>query len=78
MPKPSFYKNSSDSRGEKEVHNVRKGISPIVNVIARLEIELTYFEAAVHHFNHFTVSFSVECDPHFPTRENNINNPQYH
>ena len=33
--------------GNKGVHTFPKGISPKVNVIARLEFELAYFEAAV-------------------------------
>ena len=31
-----------------------KGICPKVNAIARLEYELTYYDSAVHHFNHYT------------------------
>ena len=31
-----------------------KGICPKVNVIARLEYELTYYDSAVHRFNHYT------------------------
>ena len=31
-----------------------KGICPKVNVIARLEYELAYYESAVHRFNHYT------------------------
>ena len=51
MPKPFSYKNSSGT------------ISPIagrirgftkVNVIARLEYELAYYDSAVHRFNHYT------------------------
>ena len=29
-----------------------KGICPKVNVIARLEYELAYYDSAVHRFNH--------------------------
>ena len=32
---------------DKEVHTFLKGISPKVNVIAWLEFELGYFEAAI-------------------------------
>ena len=32
--------------GDKGVHSVPKSISPIVNVLARLEFELAYFEDA--------------------------------
>ena len=31
-----------------------KGICPKVNVIARLEYELAYYDSAVHRFNHYT------------------------
>ena len=30
------------------------GICPKVNVIARLEFELTYYDSEVHRFNHYT------------------------
>ena len=33
--------------------NVHKGISPNVNVIARLEIELSYNDVAVNHVSHY-------------------------
>ena len=36
------------------VHTFPKGICPKVNVIARLEYELTYNDSAVHRFNHYT------------------------
>ena len=39
---------------DKGVHTFPKGICLKVNVIARLEYELTYYESAVHHFNHYT------------------------
>ena len=31
-----------------------KGICPKVNLIARLEYELAYYDSAVHRFNHYT------------------------
>ena len=31
-----------------------KGICPKVNVIARLELELAYYDSEVHRFNHYT------------------------
>ena len=37
---------------DKWVHT--KGICPKVNVIARLENELPYYDSAVHRFNHYT------------------------
>ena len=38
----------------KGVHTFPKDICPKVNVIARLEYELAYYDSAVHHFNHYT------------------------
>ena len=50
MPKPYLYHCSGTnypiSAGIRRFNNFPKGISLEVNVIARLEIELTYFEAA--------------------------------
>ena len=37
---------------DKGVHTFPKGICPKVNVIARLEYELAYYDSAVHRFNH--------------------------
>ena len=39
---------------DKGVHNFPKGICPKVNVIARREYELGYYDSAVHRFNHYT------------------------
>ena len=39
---------------DKGVHTFPKGICPKVNVIARLEYELAYYDSAVHRFNHYT------------------------
>ena len=39
---------------DKGVHTFPKGICPKVNVIARLEYELAYYDSAVHCFNHYT------------------------
>ena len=39
---------------DKGVHTFPKGICPKVNVIARLEYELTYYDSAIHRFNHYT------------------------
>ena len=41
-------------RENKGVHTFPKGICPKVNVIARLEYELAYYDSAVHRFNHYT------------------------
>ena len=42
--------------GDKEFHTFPKGIRAKVNIIARLEFELAYFEVTVkllRHFNHY-------------------------
>ena len=39
---------------DKGVHTFPRGICPKVNVIARLEYELAYYDSAVHLFNHYT------------------------
>ena len=39
---------------DKGVHTFPKGICPKVNVIARVEYELAYYDSAVHRFNHYT------------------------
>ena len=38
----------------KKVHIIPKGISPKVNVRARLSFERAYFEAAIQHFCYYT------------------------
>ena len=39
---------------DKGVHTFPKGICLKVNIIARLEYELAYYDSAVHRFNHYT------------------------
>ena len=39
---------------DKGFYTFPKGICPKVNVITRLEYELTYYNSAVHCFNHYT------------------------
>ncbi len=39
---------------DKGVHTFPKGICPKVNVIARLDFELAYYDSEVHRFNHYT------------------------
>ena len=39
---------------DKRVHTFPKSICPKVNVIARLEYELAYYDCVVHRFNHYT------------------------
>ena len=38
-----------------------KGISTNVNVIARLELELAYFKAAIQHFSHYAMGTSLSA-----------------
>ena len=37
---------------DKGFHTFPKGICPKMNVIARLEFELVYYDSVVHRFNH--------------------------
>ena len=46
---------------DKRVHTFSKGICPKVNVIARLEYELAYYDSAVHGFNHYTTRTHTPC-----------------
>ena len=39
---------------DKGVHTFPKGICPKMNVLARQEYELAYYDSAVHRFNHYT------------------------
>ena len=50
----AFASISLFSWEDKRVHTFPKGICPKVNVIARLEYELAYYDSAVHRFNHYT------------------------
>ncbi len=43
---------------DKGFHTFPKGICLKVNVIARLEHELAYYDSAVHRFNHYTTRTS--------------------
>ena len=45
---------------EKGVHTFLKGISPKVNVIAWLVLELAYFEAAVQYFSHYSMEITLD------------------
>ena len=66
MPNPSFKKNSSCTiwpitgriRG---FIPFTKGICPKVNVIARLQFELAYYDSAVHSFNHYITWVVEKC-----------------
>ena len=46
------------SWANKGVHTSAKCIRPKVNIIAWLDFELVYFEAAVQHFNHYITATS--------------------
>ena len=46
--------NLNHSWEDKGVHTFPQGICPKVNVIARLEYELVYYDSAIHRFNHYT------------------------
>ena len=52
MPMPFSKNYFTNSWADKEVHTFPKGICPKVNVIARLEFELAYYDSANHRFNH--------------------------
>ena len=54
---PTF--NQISFQRDKKTQNFPKGISQKVNVIARLEIELVYFEAAVQDFGHNTTRIPI-------------------
>ena len=53
-PTPIVLHYLTHSWEDKGVHTFPKGIYPKVNVIARLEYELAYYDSAVHRFNHHT------------------------
>ena len=58
MPKPLLREEQqwyylTHSWEDKGVHTFPKGICPKVNVVARLEYELAYYDSAVHRFNHY-------------------------
>ena len=59
--KPSLQKKSSGTikpiSVDKEVHTFSKDISPKENVIAKLELQLTYRNLAIQH-NHYTTRTS--------------------
>ena len=52
-----FLTNSFEDKG---VHTFPKGICPKVNVIARLEYELAYYDSVVHRFYHYTTRTLLE------------------
>ena len=64
MPKPFLSKDSIDTilpladRRLREIHIFPKGISTKVSVLARLELELAYYDVAVQNINHYTTETS--------------------
>ena len=50
-------KNSWEDKG---VYTFPKSICPKVNVIARLEYKLAYYDSAVHRFNHYTTRTTLQ------------------
>ena len=60
MPKPfSKWFYLTHAWEDKGVHTFPKGICPKVNVIARLENELAYYNSTVHRFNNYTTRTPV-------------------
>ena len=60
LVRPTIYLFTYSWRENKGVHTFPKGICPKVNVIARLEYELAYYDSAVHRFNHYTRRYSTK------------------
>ena len=58
MQKLSLWKKLyylTNSLEDKGVHTFPEGISPKVNTIILLELELAYFKTTVQHFSHYTM-----------------------
>ena len=53
-----YWYYATHSWEDKWVHTFLNGTYPKVNVIARLEYELAYYDSAVHRFNHYTTRTS--------------------
>ena len=49
---------------------LREGTSPKVNVIARLEFELTNYDITAQHVNHYATGTSTLLFMHYKLREN--------
>ena len=74
MPKLFSLKNYLTHYWEdKGVHTFPKGICPKVNVIARLEYELAYYDSVVHRFNHYTTRTPAKDREGLITAANNSN-----
>ena len=59
MLKPSYLTNNCKDKG---VHAFPKGISLKVNKIVWLEFKLTYSQASIQLFNHYTTHFDVSLN----------------
>ena len=57
-PSPSYYLPIAGGRIRGSY--LSQGICPKGNIIARLEYELTYYDSAVHRFNHYTTRTPLE------------------
>ena len=55
MPGEQKIFNSIYNCGHKEVHSFHEDISPKVNVTARLEFKLAYYDITVQHINNHTL-----------------------
>ena len=56
MAKPTFSNSySTHSWEDRGVHTFPKGVCLKVNIIARLEFKLTYYDSTVPRFNHYTM-----------------------
>ena len=54
LQEKQLWYNLIHSWEDKGVHTFPQGICTKVNVIARLEYELAYYDSAVHYFNYYT------------------------
>ena len=46
--------------GDYGIHTFPPGIIPKMNILARLELKLAYFNTAVHYFNHYASGTPLE------------------
>ena len=60
---------------DKEVQAFAEATCPKVNLIARLEFELAYYDSAVQRFNHYTTKTpprSIVEYPQYPSTEDTV------
>ena len=72
IPKPSLENKNINaiyfiSRRNKGIHTFRKGVTSKVNVIARLEFELTNWHLMVQHFSNYS-----NCSKYIPNIRSKI------